>query len=143
MKLNTRILVFSIFLCSCHNSKDHSNDFYNEVNYIPTKVNGSDSNSIYTKYFVNKYDTSRKMIINYYDTNKIFTKSFLHGKLDDGKFDLYSYDGKLISTALYKDGIKIYKKHFSDSGNIKNVEYFDSGVVRPVKQSDSLLNMLK
>ena len=100
------VLVFLIFSQSCDSLKS---DVFNEKNYLLTKTDlfkGIVDREIYT----NKYDTSRKMTKYYFDNGRLMSKSFSKKMQIDGNFEIYSMDGKLIMTHLYKDGQRVSTK---------------------------------
>ena len=100
------VLVFLILSQSCNSLKS---DVFNEKNYLITKTdlfNGIVDKEIYT----NKYDTSRKMTKYYFDNGTLMSKSFSNKMEIDGNFEIYSIDGKLIMTHLYKDGQRVSTK---------------------------------
>ena len=100
------VLVFLILSQSCNSLKS---DVFNEKNYLITKTdlfNGIVDKEIYT----NKYDTSRKMTKYYFYNGRLMSKSFSNKMQFDGNFEVYSIDGKLITTDLYKNGQRVSTK---------------------------------
>ena len=100
------ILLFLMLSQSCDSLKS---DVYNEKNYLITKTDffkGIVDREIYT----NKYDTSRKMTKYYFDNGRLMSKSFSNKMQIDGNFEVYSIDGKLITTDLYKNGQRVSTK---------------------------------
>ena len=107
MRLNSfTILLFLMLSQSCDSLKS---DVFNEKNYLITKTDffkGIVDREIYT----NKYDTSRKMTKYYFDNGRLMSKSFSNKMQIDGNFEVYSIDGKLITTDLYKNGQRVSTK---------------------------------
>ena len=100
------ILLFLMLSQSCDSLKS---DVFNEKNYLITKTDffkGIVDREIYT----NKYDTSRKMTKYYFDNGRLMSKSFSNKMQIDGNFEVYSIDGKLITTDLYKNGQRVSTK---------------------------------
>ena len=100
------VLVFLIFSQSCDSL---NSDVFNEKNYLITKTDffkGIVDREIYT----NKYDTSRKMTKYYFDNGRLMSKSFSNKMQIDGNFEVFSMDGKLITTDLYKNGQRVSTK---------------------------------
>ena len=100
------VLVFLIFSQSCDSL---NSDVFNEKNYLITRTDffkGIVDREIYT----NKYDTSRKMTKYYFDNGRLMSKSFSNKMQIDGNFEVFSMDGKLITTDLYKNGQRVSTK---------------------------------
>ena len=100
------ILLFLMLSQSCDSLKS---DVFNEKNYLITRTDffkGIVDREIYT----NKYDTSRKMTKYYFDNGRLMSKSFSNKMHIDGNFEIYSMDGKLTMTHLYKDGQRVSTK---------------------------------
>ena len=100
------ILLFLMLSQSCDSLKS---DVFNEKNYLITKTDffkGIVDREIYT----NKYDTSRKMTKYYFDNGRLMSKSFSNKMQIDGNFEVFSMDGKLITTDLYKNGQRVSTK---------------------------------
>jgi antitoxin component YwqK of YwqJK toxin-antitoxin module len=100
------IFIVSIIYQSCNSVK---NDFFNEKDYVITKTEffeGHIDKEIYT----NKNDTSRKMKKYYHGNGVLMAKCFTNKMKTDGEFEIFSIDGKIIMTHLYKDGVKLSTK---------------------------------
>ena len=109
MKLLSLIFI-SILFWSCISSKKN---IYNEANYKLFKID-SVHDTINRKLFVYKYDTARKMEINYYYSGEILNKGFTYKGRLDGVLRMYNMAGKIVAINTYRNGVVISSKWFGD-----------------------------
>lgn len=114
--MKIRILYFILFIWGCKNA-DIKN-IYDEANYVLIKIDTVDNRIIAAKHYVNKYDTSRKMLIDYWDNGKILGKTYFYGKHLDGKLEMYNSDGRLTSIDLYHNGVLLSTELFDTLGHL-------------------------
>ncbi|MGH2566611.1 MAG: hypothetical protein ACRDE5_18975, partial [Ginsengibacter sp.] len=115
-----------------------NNNLRNEKNYV---LIGTDSvdHAIADKIFVNKYDTSMRLIILYsYGNDTISAKTFFKGKLFDGLNEHFYVNGNVLDSGDYKNGIKdgLHKTYYP-SGEIKKIELYIEGKLKSVEDFDS------
>ena len=105
------IVFFSllIILFGCVSRKRNP---YNESDYILAKVDSFNGRPG-TEDYVYKYDTSRKMRIDYFGNGKLLLKYFTHNGKSDGKSEAYDYSGKLMAIDSFHDGTLIWSQKFT------------------------------
>ena len=121
--------VFVFFSCNVQ-----TKNIYDESDYILFKVDSS-YGSIDKKTYVYKYDTTRKMVKNFYFNGSLMAKSFQYGKYLEGRLETYSYQGKLIGFDSFYHGKRIFEKVISPDTSVK---IFNNGKLIPFTSLDSL-----
>jgi hypothetical protein len=124
-------LVSGLFGC-----KQKDKNFYTEGDYTLLNVD-SFKGKIGTQFYVYKYDTARKLRVDYWDNGNVMAKGFTHNGKIDGWWTMYDYSGHQIALDSFHDGQKIISK-------IKPVvdtslKIFNDGKLEPFKSIDSLL----
>lgn len=108
---------------------------YDETNYTLIQTD-TFQGILDRRIFVYKYDTSRKMQINYWDNGNILAKGFSHKQKLDGRFEMYYITGKLMQVDSFFDGNKIssIKNHNTDT----SIKIFRNGKLEPFTSIDSV-----
>ncbi|MEO6668459.1 MAG: hypothetical protein ABIN36_03215 [Ferruginibacter sp.] len=108
---------------------------YNEADYILARSDTSEG-IMHRQIYIYKYDTSRKMQINYWDDGKILGKGFSHRQKLDGRVKVYDFSGALMQVDSFFEGKKIssVKNYAPDS----SIMLFRKGKLEPFKSIDSL-----
>ena len=129
MKLATIILILFAF-CNRSNAQKK---IYNESNYFLVRVD-STSEGLHNKLYVYKYDTARKMGINFYYNGARLGKGFYYHNKLDGPLIVYSDEGKIIATATYSNGKMTSSKQYDKPTN--PLKIFKNGKVRTATNAD-------
>ena len=141
MKRKATIFTFSVFglvfmtamFLGC--SRNHKN-VYHEADYVLVKVDTFNGRTG-TEYYNYKYDTSRKLQINFWGDGKLMAKAFTHHGKMDGWRTMYDYTGKLMALDSFNDGKKILSKIKPKVDT--SVKMFSNGKLVPFTSIDSLL----
>ena len=134
------LFFFGILIISCR----QNNNLRDEKNYI---LIGTDSvdHLIANKIFVNKYDTSMRLIILYsFGNNTISAKTFFKEKLLVGLNEHFYMNGNVLDSGYYKNGLKdgLHRTYYP-SGKIKKTELYIEGKLKLVEDFDSSGNKIK
>ena len=124
------ILIVLLFSCSTKQK-----NVYDENNYI-VEIIEKDGEILGKRILVNKFDSSRKLVISYWDNGSILAKSYLHKGKVDGKFEYYGMNGDLLLADSFHDGVKLYSKRFTE--NDTSVKIYRIGKLEPFTSIDSL-----
>jgi hypothetical protein len=111
---------------------------YVESNYILVRVD-STNEGLDRKFFIYKYDTARKMVINYFFDGARLMKTYIFRNQLDGPCEMYFHSAELMQKDYYRNGRKLYTKTYyktPDSGKL-----FKNGKQVPLtkKNIDSLM----
>ena len=106
---------------------------YDETDYVLLKVDSLHGN-VAEKYYVNKYDSARKMRLYYFSNGKLLAKGFSYHDKTDGKLKIYSAYGKLIQIDTFKNGVRLYSRLFYKPAT----KLYSNGKSYPFTTIDSL-----
>ena len=84
---------------------------FDEKDYTLVKIDSFEGKLDKANY-VYKYDSSRKMQINYFFDGKILAKGFMYKNQLDGPLYTYSYSGEIQSKTVFQNGKEISKERF-------------------------------
>ena len=79
---------------------------YNEKDYVLVKIDSFEG-KIDKRTFIYKYDSTRKMKINYFFDGNILAKAFFHNNKLDGISEYYEEYGQLLAKDTFLDGVKV------------------------------------
>ncbi|MGG9960745.1 hypothetical protein [Ferruginibacter sp. SUN106] len=130
-----RRIAFSLFLLVFFGCMNKHHNFYNESDYVLVKTD-SFNGKVDRELYVYKYDSARKMLINYWDNGKVMGKGFSYKGQLDGSLNVYDMDGKLSATDSFSKGKKISSKEFFTPDT--SVKIFRNGKMEPFTSIDSL-----
>lgn len=118
------LLVLILALQACKGKQDDV-QFYKEEDYQKITNVGSISLPEGVELFVNKKDTSYKLLKSYWDNGKVQVKSYIRNGLKNGMTTQYFLDGSLISEGEFTNGKKngTFRK-FHPNGKVYSVEHF-------------------
>ncbi len=137
-----KILMSSIIVI-IFSSCMQNNNAYDEKNYLIVKIDTSE-NRVNSKILVNKFDTSRKMVLLYWDNGKIMSKGFFKGQLRDGINEHFYIYGNLQTSELYSNGVKLgSQKTYYPNGKIKYLEEYADGKLTLTQNFDTTGNKIK
>jgi hypothetical protein len=111
--MRTSLLILHLsFYCSIISCRAKHKNIYDEVYYDLIKVDTANG-KVGTKFYTYRYDSSRKMQIDYWSNGKLMAKTFSHfGKLD-GRCVMYDTNGiNIIVIDSFKDGVKVTSKQY-------------------------------
>ena len=128
------ILFLSLFLYILFSEcNHHCINVYNESDYILVRTDSSNK-GLERKFYIYKYDSSRKMLVNYYYDGKILGKGFSYkGKLE-GEVETFGYDGRLLGIDSFHNGIKISSKSSVIPDTL--AKFFKNGTLQPLTKED-------
>lgn len=131
-------LILIFIWCSCSQHK-----VYDENDYFLIKLDSSD-NKISSKILVNRFDTSRTLVLLYWDNGKVMSKAFFKGKLRDGINQYFYIYGNLQISEIYKNGKKEGPQMtYYPNGRVKSEEKYSNGKLILLKSYDSLGDNIK
>ena len=141
MKRKATIFTFSVFGFVFINAiffgcSRNQKNVYNETDYALVKVDTFNGRTG-SEYYNYKYDTSRKLQIDYWGDGKLMAKGFTHHGKIDGWRTLYDYTGKLMAIDSFNDGKKILSKIKTKVDT--SVKMFSNGKLVPFTSIDSLI----
>lgn len=133
-------LLCIVLLClSCN----QGNNVYDEKDYFLVKLD-SFENKVYSKILVNKFDTSRKMVLLYWDNGNVMSRGCFKGKLRDGINEHFYIYGNLQTSELYSNGKKEgLQRTYYTNGKLKSAENYTEGKLVLGENLDSLGNTVK
>ena len=139
MKTGT-LFFFSILIIGCR----QNTNLRDEKNYILIQTDSIDHLTA-DKIFVNKYDTSMKLVILYsFGNDTISAKTFFKSKLLDGLNEHFYLNGNILDSGSYKNGVKDgLHKTFYPSGKIKKTELYYEGKLKSIEDFDTSGNKIK
>jgi antitoxin component YwqK of YwqJK toxin-antitoxin module len=120
MKLFT--IIFAALYLGCSSPRDP----FNVSNYVLRSVD-SFNNKVGSESFYYKYDTLRKMRLEYFADGKLMAKIFTYNGKMDGNQYMYELDGKttmLIDS--FSNGVKIKSTKFYKTET--DVKYYKNGI---------------
>ncbi len=141
MTRNFKIFVFALSSILClvtglFGCKQKVKNVYNEGDYILFNVD-TFKGKVGTQFYVYKYDTARKLQVDYWDNGKIMAKGFTHNGKIDGWWTMYDYSGYPIALDSFHDGKKIISKIKPTVDT--SLKIFNDGKLEPFKSIDSLV----
>jgi antitoxin component YwqK of YwqJK toxin-antitoxin module len=128
-------LFFLLLLLTSIGCGEKKKDPFNQSNYILVKTD-SFKGSVGTQYLVYKYDTLRKLQIDYWGDGKLMARSFFYNGKMDGEAVIYDYKGNLMAIDSFKNGVKVYEKLFFEKDT--SIKLFKNGKLGEFKSIDSL-----
>jgi hypothetical protein len=140
MKTLFPILLALVLLESCNNNDKE----INESNYI---LIGTDSfrHTVASKAYVDKFDTSCRLLKLYSVDGILLAKGFYKGKMRNGPQEMYYIsNGKLKSSENYKNGEKdgLQREYFIN-GKLQKTEKFINGKLVYSENYDTSRNIIK
>ena len=126
-------LLLLLLLVGCGEQKK---DPFDQSNYIVVKTDSFKGN-VGTQYLVYKYDTLRKLQIDYWGDGKLMARSFSYKGKMGGEAVLYDYKGNLMAIDSFKGGVKVYEKLFFEKDT--SIKLFKNGKLEEFKSIDSLI----
>jgi antitoxin component YwqK of YwqJK toxin-antitoxin module len=125
------LLSFYCFIIFC--CKGKQKNIYDEANYDLIKVDTLNG-IVGTKFYRYRYDSSRKMQIDYWADGKLMAKTFSHyGKLD-GKCIMYDTNGvTIMALDSFKDGVKSKSNSYYQEDTTMKI--FRDGKLQPAIDS--------
>ena len=135
---NLLLLIIIIYI-ACNQANKSGED----KDYVVIKTDSSE-HLLYSKILVNKYDTSKTMILLFWDNGHVMSRGFFKGKLREGSNENFYINGRLQTSELYKNGIKegVQKKYYFN-GNLESIENYKGGELILTENFDSLGNKKK
>ena len=131
-----------ILMISCVGCMQNG-DLQNEKNYILIRTD-SDNHFLSSKILVNKYDTSKRLILLFWDNGKVMSKGFFNSKVRDGSNENFYINGQLQNKEYYENGIKKgQQKKYYFNGILKSVETYENGKLSGSEEFDTLGNKIK
>jgi hypothetical protein len=134
------LLLFVVIMLGC----GQNNNIGDEKNYILFRADSID-HLIADKIFVNKYDTSMKLVILYsFGNDTISAKTFFKGKLFEGLNEHFFLNENILDSGSYINGLKngLHKTYYP-SGKIKKTELYSEGKLGLVENFDSSGSKIK
>ena len=128
-------LFFLLLLLTSIGCGEKKKDPFNQSNYILVKTDSFKGN-VGTQYLVYKYDTLRKLQIDYWGDGKLMAGSFFYNGKMDGEAVIYDYKGNLMAIDSFKNGVKVYEKLFFEKDT--SIKLFKNGKLEEFKSLDSL-----
>ena len=137
MKTLLLLIIIICIACNQANKSDKVKD------YVVIKTDSSE-HLLYSKILVNKYDTSKTMVLLFWDNGNVMSQGFFKGKLREGSNENFYINSRLQTSELYKNGIKegLQKKYYFN-GNLKYIEKYKDGELILTEYFDSLGNKIK
>ncbi len=99
---NPYCLFLIVILLGCSQS---NRNVYKEADYTLVSVD-SFNGRVGAEYYIYKYDTSRKLQINYWNDGKLMAKGFTYKGKMDGWCEMYDDIGELMSLDSFSNGKK-------------------------------------
>ena len=135
MAQHTFILLVCTVMLLCSGCEGRGYDIYDETQYITIQTD-TDRSIIHRRILINKHDTSRGMIINYWDNGNVLSKSFFYNGKLDGEIKIYNMEGQLLNIVTYSKGKKVSDSLLSTVDTA--VKIFRNGKFEKFTSLDSL-----
>jgi len=121
-----------IILIGC---RPNQRNVYDEADYALIKVD-TFNGRVGTQYYLYKFDTSRKLQIDYWGDGKLMAKAFTYRGKVDGWWTMYDYTGKLMALDSFSVGKKILSKVQTPVDT--SMKIFRNDKLEPITSIDSL-----
>ena len=127
------ILAISVILIGLFSYGQTNQDIYKLSDYILVRTDSS-SLGLERKLYIYRYDTARRMQVDYYYDGTILGRGFSYkGKLE-GNLEIFGAKGKPIAIDSFHNGVKISSRSLIPIDT--SAKFFSNGILRPLKTGD-------
>lgn len=127
------IFAISVILTGLSSYGQTNQNVFKLSDYILVRTDSS-SRGLDKKLYVYRYDTARKMEVNYYYDGAILGRGFSYkGKLE-GAVETFGIKGRLLGIDSFHNGVKVFSRLVNAADT--TTKFFSNGKLRPFKAGD-------
>jgi antitoxin component YwqK of YwqJK toxin-antitoxin module len=128
------ILTISVIFIGLSSYGQTNQDIYKLSDYVLVRTD-STSRGLDRKFYVYRYDTARRMLVEYYYDGTILGRSFSYeGKLE-GNLETFGANGRPIAISSFHNGVKVSTRYLIPR-DTTSIKFFSNGKLRPLKDGD-------